>query len=266
MISLNGHVLGVDVGFSPSKRSSAVCRLDWTAEGISWRIERYRAIEAERAAALSRVAGNAQLQAAAFDGPLRADLAEIGRYRAAERMLTRRLQPYIGKPGQASAPVGRRLNTAANDIAKLTLELGDVGAARADFRIHDRAIYEAFPSSFLGLMLPNPNMLTVRRGDRSDIYFQHATLTGLLARLFHRLLPGRKLQRDFASVTNHDDRAALVCAVTALCVAAGELTAVGDDDGWIVLPPQAFIAPWARKLLRENAREERGEGLRVITG
>ena len=51
---------------------------------------------------------------------------------------------------------------------------------------------------------------------------------------------------------NHDDRAAFICALTALSVAAGDYTAVGDDDGWIVLPPVAFVVPWARELLIAN--------------
>jgi hypothetical protein len=46
-------------------------------------------------------------------------------------------------------------------------------------------------------------------------------------------------------VTNHDDRAALICALTALCVAAGDFTAVGDADGWIVPPPRRFVQDWA---------------------
>jgi hypothetical protein len=58
-------------------------------------------------------------------------------------------------------------------------------------------------------------------------------------------------------VRNHDDRAALVCAITALAIAAGDFTAVGDADGWIALPPRSFVQPWAWSDLESNAREER---------
>jgi hypothetical protein len=70
----SGSVLGVDVGFSPSRRSSAVCRLEWDAQRISWTMQRFRALPAEQMATITAVAGQGQLQAAAFDGPLRAAL------------------------------------------------------------------------------------------------------------------------------------------------------------------------------------------------
>jgi hypothetical protein len=47
--ALTGSVLGVDVGYSPKRRSSAVCRLDWTEQKIHWTIARFRAAEPERA-------------------------------------------------------------------------------------------------------------------------------------------------------------------------------------------------------------------------
>jgi predicted RNase H-like nuclease len=59
-------------------------------------------------------------------------------------------------------------------------------------------------------------------------------------------------------LTNHDDRAALICALTALSVAADDFTAVGDADGWIVLPPRPFVRSWARADLEANAREMPG--------
>jgi hypothetical protein len=56
-----------------------------------------------------------------------------------------------------------------------------------------------------------------------------------------------------ASVTNHDDRAGLICSMTALGVASGIFPAVGDEDGWIILPPLAFVQEWARLLIELNA-------------
>lgn len=262
-----GAVLGVDVGFSAARATSAVCRLDWTRDRYSWRIERYRAVKPERRAAIGRVAESQRLAAAAFDGPLRGDLQVVGRYRTAERMLTRQLWRRIGKPGQSSAPVGKLLNAAANEVAADVLELCDVGPARAGpTAIHERAIHEAFPSSFLGMMLAEPATVTARRADRSDVYFQHAALSGLFERLMAHLLPGRAAGGEFAAVTNHDDRAGLVCAITALCVAAGRFCAVGDRDGWIVLPPPGFIQPWARELLEKNAAAEREKAFIAFDG
>ena len=50
-----------------------------------------------------------------------------------------------------------------------------------------------------------------------------------------------------------------ICALSALCVAVGDFVAVGDDDGWIILPPQRFVQPAQWALLKLNAGEEAGE-------
>jgi hypothetical protein len=250
-----GSVLGIDVGYSPTRKSSAVCRLNWDDRRVSWSIQRFRAIDDERRHAIIGTIDSNRLEAAAFDGPLRRDLSEIGVYRVAERLLTRGLRIMIGKPGQSSAPVGKLLNLHANHCARIVLETGLLGEARHSVRIHRSAIVEAFPSSFLGVMIKEPKTLAVRRGDRSDRFFVHLTQSGTLERLIHHCLPGRAMAGDLTVVRNHDDRAALVCAVTALCVACGSYSAVGDDNGWIILPPAAFIEPWAVELLRRNQAE-----------
>jgi hypothetical protein len=105
-------------------------------------------------------------------------------------------------------------------------------------------------------MLNDPSAMTARRGDRSDLFYADLERTGELARLITHLLPSRTLKRPLATVTNHDERAGLICALTALAVAAGDYTAVGDGDGWIVLPPPAFVQNWARADLESNAKAE----------
>ena len=91
---------------------------------------RFRAVEPEREQAIAQVAAGRQIVAAAFDGPMRRGFDIIGRYRTAERMLTRRLRPLIGKPGQSSAPVGRLLNHHANECVRHLVTHSDVQDAR----------------------------------------------------------------------------------------------------------------------------------------
>ncbi len=256
-----GAVLGIDVGASTVKRSSAICRLFWDRSTIGWAIERCRALEPERSATIRRVAAGAPIAAAAFDGPLRAGLDEIGRYRCAERMLTRGLGRRIGKPGQSSAPVGRLLNRHANLCAVSVIEQCELGAARHRQAIHPLAIVEAFPSAFLGVLLDQPELLTARRSNRSDVYFQHLATNGALAAILASLLPGRALASPLSAITDHDERAAWVCALTALGVALGSYCAVGDADGWIILPGQAHVRPWAMALLATNMAAEQGPAL-----
>lgn len=249
-----GSVLGIDVGYSPTRRSSAICRLDWDLSTVSLTIERFRAVEPERSETIKRLA-NRPIHAAAFDGPLRADLGIIGCYRRAEQLLTRGLRPFIGKPGQANAPVGKRLNEHANACARIVIDTATVGASTHEHAIHSTAIAEAFPSSFLGLLIEEPRDLQARRGNRSDIFYVHLVQSGGLFALLHYVLLGRRSVIALEAISNHDDRAAVVCALTALCVAAGNYSAVGDDNGWIILPPPSFVRSWAWPILLANAEE-----------
>ena len=252
-----GSVVGVDIGCSPKRRSSAICRLNWTETTVSCSIKRFRAVEPERESTIAESVGGGEILAAAFDGSLRRGLDIIGHYRSAERLLTRRLGSLIGKPGQSSTPIGKLLNHHANVCVGHVLAHGVVSDAVHATPIHAKAVAEAFPSSFLGLMIADPAALAASRSDRSDIFFRHLTAAGTIQALLAHCLPGRRLEADPEKIVNHDDRAAFVCALTALCLVAGDYVAVGDvEDGWIILPPQRFIQPAQWHLLSLNAAEE----------
>lgn len=215
---------------------------------MRWSIQRFRATPEERAAVMGAAIGETPLLAAAFDGPFRGALDIIGFYRKAEWVLTRlEFRSRIGKPGQSSAPIGKLLNEHTNYCVEAALP--QVGLAQHAGAIHRKAVVEAFPNSFLGLMLREPEALPVRRSNRSDLYFAQLAGDGPLDRLLGFLLPGRSPETRTEAVTNHDDRAALICALTALGVAAGEFVSVGDDEGRIVLPPATLLAPWAHVAL-----------------
>ncbi|SEQ06401.1 hypothetical protein SAMN05428969_1784 [Devosia sp. YR412] len=250
MLPESGSVLGVDVGWSLKQRSSAVCRLDWDGESVQWTIRRFTGQTELREAAMAEVIGSHPLLAAALDGPLRGDLAVVDRYRGCEKALS--VKPIAGRisqPGSSRSPVGRLLNHHTNEFARLVIDSGRLRAASHAHAIHPLALAEAFPTSFLGLLHPDPEKgLRVRRSDR---YYEAAVADGVLDRLLGHHLPGRKLEQSFETVTNHDDSAALVCAITALGVARNDYTTVGDDDGWIILPPADFIADWARPLVAD---------------
>jgi hypothetical protein len=248
----SGHVLGIDVGFSTKSKTSAACKLSWQNERFDWNIERFRYDPHERSDTIARVVGGKPLSAVALDGPIRGDLQEIGIYRVAEKMLTVGLQPHIGKPGQSSAPVGRRLNIATNEATRCVLALDLLDNASHVKRIHLKAVVEAFPSSFMGLLIPNAAELNGKREKKSDRYFEWIASTGGFDKLLKHLAPQASFTRDPNSITNHDDRAAFVCALTALCVVAHKYSAVGDENGWIILPPIALIAPQFLQILERN--------------
>ena len=251
-----GAVLGVDVGYSPKKKSSAACCLAWRAGKVTWTIARFRHVEADWASTIQAVCSRQPILAAALDGPLNPTFTEIGRYRLAEQMLTRRLAKHIGKPGQSSAPVGRRLNCAANVYAAAVRQFTNLGEACHSHAISDVALVEAFPTSFLGSMIMQPSDVVAVRNDRSDRFFEYLAHSGGFDQLLAHLLPNSQISQQWAEVKNHDDRAALVCALTALAVASGSYVVVGDrQDGWIILPPRSLIAAWAWDQLKCNQQD-----------
>lgn len=267
----SGHVLGLDVGWSTVRRSSAACLLTWDAHRISARIIRFTADPADYRPALANLIGARRIAVAALDGPLRGDLAEIGLYRTAEMLMTRGLARHIGKPGQTNSPNGRLLNRMTNCYARELLAAAVVEPAIHAGAIHPQALVEAFPTSFLGTMLDQGFHQPGKA--RSDLYY--ARLTGdpsgdRLTRLIQILLPGRSLSFTPVRLRNHDDRAALVCAITALCVMQRRYIAVGDDNGRIVLPPRTTagapgLQDWAWTILQANA-EAAGTGIIAGTG
>ena len=256
-----GTVLGIDVGWSRKRKSSAVCRLSWSDHEIEWKIGRFIATDCDRERTISRVASDSPFLAVAIDGPLRPGFDEIGHYRSAERLLSRgELRKRIGKPGQSSSGNGKKLNTQANKTAEFVKQRCRIREARHHVKIDECAIVEAFPTTFLGVMIEYPALLD-RPKVRSDKYFIHLAENQCFERLVQRLIGNRTWPHTLLEVVNHDDRAALVCAFTALCVATGEFTAVGDkNDGWIILPPRWMFADWAWQAALETAsRDESGK-------
>jgi len=151
-----------------------------------------------------------------------------------------------GKPGQSSSPNGLELDAHANLIAKSVVEANCVAKASHKAAIHELAIVEAFPTTFLALMLDKAKRPSSRA--KSDIFYEwllgpaapcrHSPDANRLEGLIARLLPGRALETDLGKVTDHEHRAAVICAITALCIAADQYLAIGDSrNGYLIMPP-----------------------------
>ena len=202
-----------------------------------------------------------------IDGPLAHKLNKVNRYRSADALLSRGHFQRRGKPGPTNSPTGQDLHTHATKLAKLVISLQtegylDIQAAEHPDPIYEARILEVFPTAFLAVLLPFELVPTkVKRGERSDKLWETAIRDHRLQRLVKKLAQGRPLKNPLESITNHDHRAAFVCALAALCVAKNQYVAVGDpEDGHIVLPPPQFWGlgpsprdhPWAEVTLREN--------------
>ena len=274
-VTETGLVLGVDVGWSEKKKTTGVCVITWDRRTVTIKRERIGKDAEHLRDDLKRLTCSQTILALAIDGPLRGTLDEIGVYRDAEMMLTRGFQQSIGKPGQSSSPNGKELNRAANSVAQVVLSQNLLAKAVHKARIHDNAVVEAFPTSFLGVMLDEGQHPL--SGTRSDVYFEHLLgpaffrakipAENRLVALLKDLLPGREIRDTFADVADHEERAAISCAITAVCVTARKYVAVGDRrNGYIILPPavpseRPGLQPWALRNLRRNCPTGNHEAL-----
>ena len=193
-------------------------------------------------------------------GPVAVEALEVLAQRGAPAQQGVQLSKRIGKPGQSSSPNGRKLNEQASRSAELVKKLCRIRTATHRPRIDSYAIVEAFPTTFLGVMIDRPEMLH-RPRQRSDRYFAHLANGQHLDQCLAGLLPYRQPALPTRGVGNHDERASLVCALTALYVAAGSFGAVGDcNDGWIILPPRHQFAHWAWEAIYQTAQRDAGVG------
>lgn len=268
-----GAVLGIDVGFSSARSTTCFCLLKWGSDDAELFFRSTTSDRQSREHALSSLCNGTPLAAVAIDGPLVRGLGQITHYRAAESVLSRGALQVRGKPGQTSSPTGLKLHEHATMLAEMTLARATIANATHHSPIHERRLVEAFPNTFLAALISETYLPNLNR-DASDRYWEVVTqriaepnvVAGCtrLDSLFQYLLPNRQVA-DFAQYHDHEHRAGIICATTALCVAVGTHIAVGDDnDGDIMLPPRALWAPgadgalpWLEKVLRENVSATR---------
>ena len=119
----------------------------------------------------------------------------------------------------------------------------------------NKNLVEAFPNAYLGVLLPESTygrVGKISRGKKFDWLYEQC----VSADLFPQILDTVKVSRrrhfldNLRTNRNHDERAALVCLLTAAGVAAGKYTAFGNAEaGYIFLPPWEHWQGWAKEAL-----------------
>lgn len=267
-LPVQGKVLGIDVGYAPTRRTTAFCALSWDAHEMDWAFERAEKDAERRVNALRNLLDDrAKVLAVAVDGPLRPGLRlDTQSYRAAESLLSRGEFQKRGKPGPTNAGSGPQLHQEATCLAKLALRQLLVAQAEHVPSIHERAIVEAFPNLFLGVLCDEANYPArpVRKRRWADSLYP--LVKPRLVELLRSLLPCRELQSSL-DIEDHEGIAGFTCALTALCVAARRFVAVGSPaDGFIVLPPSDLwgkraenSVPWGKVELHRNLETVTGD-------
>ncbi len=264
MIAARGTVLGIDVGFSETGRTTGLCLLTWSDHELTWQTAVTGTADGIRAEALRQLLQRAErLEAVAIDGPIRPGLVCVPQYRCSESLLSRGIFQRRGKPGASHFGSGWKLHCAATAMAELVVRVAGV---RSDVFV------EAFPNGFLAVLHDDdgfPRAADVRRR-WTDVLYPRPSVRKALALVVADAAPGRAVTGDwdFAGSSRsdvHEKRSALVCALTALCVAAGRSVLVGAAaDGFIHLPPRTTWGrgagggvAWAEAALRKNVEAAR---------
>ena len=240
------YYLGIDVGHSQTKPTTGLCLITLEHGHFRWHCLNTGSQKAQRLTDLmSLIPEGVTISAVGIDGPLTTDFQLIDRYRAADAFLSRGAFQKRCKPGPVDVPRGQLLHYHATELAKLVLELNEEGylhvedAGHPD-RIHQSRIVEAFPNAFLGVLLEGARYDQIKgtkRGEKSDQLWRAAVGKHSLHDLIGHLVPQIGLG-ELDTISDHDHRAAFVCALAGLCVAKNRYVSVGDPvDGNIACHP-----------------------------
>jgi hypothetical protein len=263
-----GHVLGIDVGYASTRKTTGFCAVSWDAQVVCWSCTKTGKNCDDRAGALRQLLGDRrQVLVVAVDGPLRRDLQlDSSTCRTAEKLLSRGKFQRRGKPGPANAGSGPRLHQEATDLAKFALKQLSVAKAGHEPRIDERAVVEAFPNMFLGVLCDETNYPKKPERKRRWTDTLYPVVRPRLEAMVRCFLPLRNLRGNL-EIGDHEEIGALACAMTALCVAAKRFVAVGSEvDGYIILPPSDWwgrqsdgTVAWARVELLKNLKSVAGD-------
>jgi hypothetical protein len=243
-LAATGVVLGIDVGYSETSKSTCFCTIAWDTDDARIDFRLTTANEGQRANAIDALTNGRRVAGVALDGPLTRGFRTVAYYRAAEALLSRGPLQKRGKPGQTSSPVGQKLHGEALRLADQVIRRVRIDRATHHESIDTRRVVEAFPNIYLAALVPESAFMPLAR-NASDAYWDLlATKSDRLMYHMRWLLPGRDIKIQCRAVLNHDYRAGLTCALTALVVTQGTHVAVGDMDGGdVMLPP---VHEWGR--------------------
>lgn len=250
------ELIGLDIGFSQTRRTSGVARLSGTVLSCSRATSEWKS--------RVEVLGDRTADVVAIDGPLLRDMGYPKRL--CESVFSSGAFSRRCKPAFSHVPgMGLRFRTAGEETAKHLANLAhghDI--TRAFPRVSAaKNLVEAFPNAFLGVLVPDSRfkvMPRLRRGKKFDWLYDQCcdsrAFRSVVDGIGPENLPGVLITIE--ANRDHEERAALVCLLTAATVAVGRYTAVGDDQGgYFFLPPLDLWQEWARHELETQRKRAR---------
>jgi hypothetical protein len=246
-------LIGFDIGFSETRRTSGAARLKGSFLSHSRATSEWRSRE--------KVLGSGMAEVIAIDGPILKDVDYPKRL--CETVFSSGSFSHRCKPGFSHVPgTGRRFRAAGKEAAERlgNLTRGQTIACAFPRVLEGKNLIEAFPNAFLGVLVSDScykEMPRLKRGKKFDwLYGQCCKSHVFRAVIDHVGLGGiSSVLAEIEANSDHEERAALVCLLTASAVAVGHYTAVGDDGGgYFFLPPFALWEEWARRELEVQRR------------
>lgn len=254
--SLDADIAGIDVGLTLLDPTSGVCRSGPSGDVFGHTFCDYLS----RTSVLGR---GRRYSVLAVDAPLLPQGILHYEARACEKTFVWGLFQRRCKPGESHVPgTGQSLRRAGAETAHTFRSDVDIVELACPFpRIQvPLNIVEAFPNAFLGVCLQDGSFTaTPGRGGKFDWLYDESVGQGVFHRLQSALAwPSDEFWRQSTSNDDHDERAAIVCAMTAIAVLRGQYVAVGEPlGGYFFLPPWDLWQPWAKRTLDSNRRDLR---------
>jgi predicted nuclease with RNAse H fold len=254
-------VAGIDVGWSAMDRTTGICRAGTLGFGLGHAFS-------DRASRLS-VLGRGPFDVLAIDAPLMPHNApDFWAHRACEHLFMWGAFQKRCKPGDSTVRgSGQALRRSGAETLWQLRDLVSTSSPCSIFpRVSDVNVAEAFPNAFLGVLLEAEAIDHARRREAgARRTFDRLYDLGLQAHAFERLrsLLGweeEPLWSQLSTCNHHEERSALICALTAICICRGLFTAIGDPDtGYFFLPPLRAWAAWASAATARNLARARME-------
>jgi hypothetical protein len=245
-------LLGVDVGFSTKRATTAIALLD----GNQFHVARAGTTWESRAAQIPR---DFRASVIAIDGPLLPRGVDNHIYRLCEAVFIRSPFHNRCKPGLSHWGFGLQLRRASTEAYAQFSKLLTSALERDKSVYYGGPIVEAFPNAFLAVLIPEVELVSgpkLKRGRRFDWLYEQIATNGRLELIMSKKLDmPAELWLRLRTEKDHELRAALICLLTAAFAAQGTATIVGEPTGgWFWLPPWLLWQDWAKQGLESSTK------------
>jgi hypothetical protein len=249
------NLMGIDVGFSKTRPTTGIACLEGDQLSLGRAGPAWESRE-------TKIPKGFHPSVIAIDGPLLPQGAPHDIRRHVESVFIRAPFHNRCRPGLSHHGVGLELRQASGDACT---QFGRILAhpvlGSSSTVCRKGPIVEAFPNAFLGVLMPEVELLAAprfKRGRRFDWLYERMVTTGRLESLLSQNsdLPDVVWQR-LRSETDHELRAALICLLTVGRSTGRERhgAIIGEvEGGWFWLPPWSLWEPWARNGLETASK------------